>query len=47
MHMKYALDTNVVFRYLKNESPSVQSINSALAGSHKLYISCSPSVAQL
>jgi len=36
--MKYALDTNVVFRYLKNESPSVQSIDSALAGNHKLYI---------
>ena len=37
--MKYALDTNVVFRYLKNESSSVQSIDGALAGKHKLYIS--------
>jgi tRNA(fMet)-specific endonuclease VapC len=36
--MKYALDTNVVFRYLKNEPSSVQSINNALAESHKLYI---------
>jgi len=36
--MKYALDTNIVFRYLKNESPSVQSIDSVLAGNHKLYI---------
>ena len=36
--MKYALDTNVVFRYLKNEPPSVQTINNALAESHKLYI---------
>jgi len=36
--MKCALDTNVVFRYLKNESPSVQSVNDALARGHKLYI---------
>ena len=36
--MKYALDTNVIFRYLKNELPSVKNIDNALAGSHKLYI---------
>ncbi|MCL2386056.1 MAG: PIN domain-containing protein [Defluviitaleaceae bacterium] len=36
--MKYALDTNVIFRYLKNELPSVTNINSALADNHKLYI---------
>ena len=36
--MKYALDTNVVFRYLKNESPSVQNVDDALAENHKLYI---------
>jgi predicted nucleic acid-binding protein len=37
-HMRYALDTNVIFRYLKNESPSVKNIDSALAAKHKLYI---------
>jgi len=37
--MKYALDTNVVLRYLRNELPSVQSIDRALAREHKLYIS--------
>ena len=37
-HMKYALDTNVIFRYLKNESPSVKNIDLALSGNHKLYI---------
>ena len=36
--MKYALDTNVIFRYLKNESLSVQNIDDALAKNRKLYI---------
>jgi len=36
--MKYALDTNIVFRYLKNESPSVQNIYNALARNHNLNI---------
>ena len=36
--MKYALDTNVVFRYLKNELTSVQSIDGSLAVKRKLYI---------
>jgi tRNA(fMet)-specific endonuclease VapC len=36
--MKYALDTNAVFRYLKNESPSVQRIDGALAENRKLFI---------
>ena len=36
--MKYALDTNIVFRYLKNESPSVQNIDNALARNHNLNI---------
>jgi len=36
--MKYALDTNVVFRYLKNELPTVINVDNALAANHKLYI---------
>ena len=36
--MKYALDTNIVFRYLKNELPSVQNVDNALAVNHRLYI---------
>jgi len=36
--MKYALDTNVVLRYLKNEPPSVQSVDDALVRKYKLYI---------
>jgi len=36
--MRYALDTNVVFRYLKNELSSVKNVDGALAAKHKLYI---------
>jgi len=36
--MQYALDTNIIFRYLRNESPTVRNINDALAKNHKLYI---------
>jgi tRNA(fMet)-specific endonuclease VapC len=36
--MKYALDTNIIIRYLKNETTSVNNIDNALAGNHKLYI---------
>jgi len=37
-YMKYALDTNIVFRYMKNELPLVQNVDDALAVNHKLYI---------
>ena len=36
--MKYALDTNVVFRYLKNESNTVQNVDRALAENHEICI---------
>ena len=36
--MKYALDTNVVFRYLKNELPTVTNVDNMLAANHDLYI---------
>ena len=36
--MTYALDTNVIFRYLKNELPSVKNVDNALATNHKLFV---------
>jgi tRNA(fMet)-specific endonuclease VapC len=36
--MKYALDTNVIFRYLKNESQTVHNIDIALFNNHSLCI---------
>jgi len=36
--MKYALDTNVVLRYLRNDMHAVKNINNALANKHQLYI---------
>jgi len=36
--MPYALDTNVVFRYLKNELPSVKNVDDALSANHKLFV---------
>jgi len=36
--MNYALDTNVVFRYLKNELPSVKNVDDALFANHKLIV---------
>ena len=36
--MKYALDTNVIFRYLKNELHSVKNVDDALATNHKLFV---------
>jgi len=36
--MNYALDTNVVFRYLKNELPSVKNVDDTLSANHKLFV---------
>jgi len=36
--MKYALDTNIVIRYFRNETKIFQQVNEAIYNEYKLYI---------